>query len=255
MPRPGPARSWIFKTELAAVSWRPLARGLQCGGGVSLKLCFLVVFNMESEPGVPGPPKQNKRSERRRWQAARRGWCCLRPWRDVQVTEQGAPFAPAVPGGREGGRQPAPSGPAGPPPSSPAVCQAAVGCGGFGRAVCVALVYRIQTARASCVPFLAHVPRGWKKLNGRSRHILAAVGAFGSERELFATLFSKRRFGECVGPGGGRRHLERQLDRDLRDTCRARGQRAAVLAGVCPVGQGGRAATRTGFPKPRPRAP
>lgn len=66
-------------------------------------------------------------------------------------------------------------------------------------------------------------------------------------------------FCRVCGPwgGGGERHLQSQLDRELRGTCRVhQDTQAAVLAGVCPVARGwGRATTPACFPKPRPRAP
>lgn len=149
------------------------------------------------------------------------------------------------------------------PAPSPARRCPSGGCGmqGFGRAVCAGLADRIQMAGVSCVPFLAHSPRGRKKLNGRSRPTLAAVGAFGSKRELLRWYFPngvlQSVWATGWGGGGGERHLQSQLDRELRGTCRVhQDTQAAVLAGVCPVARGwGRATTPACFPKPRPRAP
>lgn len=74
---------------------------------------------------------------------------------------------------------------------------------GFGRAVCAGLADRIQMAGVSCVPFLAHSPRGRKKLNGRSRPTLAAVGAFGSKRELLRWYFPNGVLQSVWAMGGG----------------------------------------------------
>lgn len=127
MPRPGPARSWIFKTEPAAVGWRLLARGPLQGGGVSPKPCFSVVFNVEREPGVPRPPKQNRRGGRCGWHGcAERLVLPASP--ESRAGDSGVFRVPQHPRRAGGGRRAAPCGPAQPPPLLAAARQAAVGC-------------------------------------------------------------------------------------------------------------------------------
>lgn len=95
---------------------------------------------------------------------------------------------------------------------------------GFGRAVCAGLADRIQMAGVSCVPFLAHSPRGRKKLNGRSRPTLAAVGAFGSKRELLRWYFPNGVLQSVWAMGGGE---------EGNVTCKASWTESFVARAVC----------------------